>query len=80
MAKPGVSSPVSQSLFQVLYLGHSAVERQCTAAVMQWIIEELKLRTEQRTLAWLTPGEEGRGSSVERDGQRGRGVNIEVGR
>ena len=34
------------------------MERQCTAAVMQWIVEELKLRTEQRTLAWLTLGEE----------------------
>ena len=57
--KTAVSSQTSQSLFQVLYLGHTTVDRHCSPAVMQWIIEELKLRTEQRSLAWLTPGKGG---------------------
>lgn len=71
-AKTGLSSQSSQSLFQVLYLGRTTVDRHCSPAVMQWIIEELKLRTEQRILTWLSPGEEREGGRWE-GGRRGEG-------
>ena len=50
---------MNQSLFQVNYLGQTQVDRRCAAAVIPWIIEELKLKvgSPQKTkLIWLTPG------------------------
>ena len=46
----------ASQLFQVLYLGSTQVDRHCSHAVMPWIAEELKLRTEQKIFTWLTPG------------------------
>ena len=65
--KRGVmATQVSQSLFQVYYLGSTAVDRHCSPAVMSWITEEMKLRTEQRILTWLTSGERGTSSLIPR--------------
>ena len=61
-----MASQGANQLFQVLYLGRTGVDRHCSLAVMPWIAEELKLKTEQRILTWLTPG-------VCRVGDRGRG-------
>lgn len=76
--KTGVASQSSQSLFQVLYLGHTTVDRHCSPAVMQWIIEELKLRTEQRILTWLSPGKGREGGRKVGGGRRGKGVCVFV--
>ena len=65
-----------QSLFQVLYLGSTVVDRHCSHAVMLWITEELKLRTNQRILTWLTSGERG-GRGGEGGRGRGRGEGVE---
>ncbi len=46
----------SQSLFQVYYLGATLVDRRCSSSVMPWIVEELKLKTQEMKLLWLTPG------------------------
>ena len=64
-----MTTQASQSLFQVLYLGSTVVDQHCSHAVMPWITEQLKLRTEQRVLTWLTSGMRERG---EREGGGGR--------
>ena len=54
---------VSQSLFQVYYLGSTEVDRRCSAAVLPWIIEEMKLKldtAQDMKLVWITLGELGR--------------------
>ena len=51
---------VSQSLFQVYYLGSTEVDRRCSAAVLPWIIEEMKLKldtAQDMKLVWITLGE-----------------------
>ena len=46
----------SQSLFNIYYLGATAVDRRCSSSVMPWIIEELKLNAAKMRFVWLTPG------------------------
>ena len=48
---------VSQSLFQVYYLGAIEVDRRCSSAVIPWLIEELKLKLQNMNLVWVTLGE-----------------------
>ena len=69
-ASKNMDAQTSQ-LFQVLYLGSTGVDRHCSIAVMPWITEELKLKTEQRILTWLTAGESGIGGGREREGEGG---------
>ena len=62
MSSPSESSKMverstSQSLFQIYYLGCTRVDRRCSSVVMPWIIEELKLKTQEMKFLWLTPGE-----------------------
>lgn len=47
----------SQSLFQVYYLGQTAVDRRCSTAVIPWVIEELKLKAEGMQRVWFTSGQ-----------------------
>ena len=46
----------SSSLFNIYYLGHTRVDRRCNAAMMPWIIEELKLKADEMKFIWLSPG------------------------
>ena len=66
----------AQSLFQVFYLGYTPVDRRCSSSVMPWVIEELKLKAEQRRLIWLSPGEAGWGGVM---GSRDKGGQMEQG-
>lgn len=55
-----VDRSMSQSLFNIYYLGQTRVDRRCNASMMPWIIEELKLKAGEMKFIWLSPGECGR--------------------
>ena len=60
MSKGGggvVDRSMSQSLFNIYYLGQTRVDRRCNASMMPWIIEELKLKAGEMRFIWLSPGE-----------------------